>query len=114
MSDAVNRPVSSSEAVTSLPKSEAPAWQAPLPAGAEQAPYRPLSVPAVLGLGLAVLYACLVRVGGLLAFNSRFPVAFRALVILAPLVGVLGAALARERRPGRLAMWAGLGLAALL
>ena len=96
MSDAANRPVTSGEAVTSLPKGEAPAWQAPLPPGADEVPYRPLSVPAILGLGLAVIYACLVIVGGLLAFNSKFPGAFRALVLLAPLLGVLGAALARE------------------
>jgi hypothetical protein len=78
--------------------------------GAQEA-YSPVSLLAVAGFALAVVYAVLVALGGLAAFAVRSPRPFILLVVLAPLLGALGAHL---RRSQRIAVVAGLALAGTL
>jgi hypothetical protein len=67
--------------------------------GAESEAYRPLSMLAIAGLALGIVYGVLVSLGGITAFASRTPVLFRAGIVLVPLLGALGAWMARGRRP---------------
>jgi hypothetical protein len=75
--------------------------------------YRPLSLLALSGFALAVIYALAVLAGGLAMFWERNRVAFIVLLVLAGIVGALGPMLSRERRLGRLAASAGLLLAVM-
>jgi len=72
--------------------------------------YRPLSLLAVVGCALAVLYAFLVLVGGLLTVGTASPRLLASLLILAPLGGLLAALLVRERRTSRVWLFAAYGL----
>jgi hypothetical protein len=102
------------EAITSPPVPEAGWSAAPeLSALGAQEPYRPVSLLALAGLALAVLYAVAVTIGGLAAFAGRYPRAFKFLLVLAPLAAVLAALLARVRGLQLLKV-AGLGLAGVL
>ena len=64
-----------------------------LPAAESAEPYRPLSLLAVAGFSLAVLYAVAVTLGGLAVFATRHPTAAKVLLVLAPMVGVVTAVL---------------------
>ena len=79
----------------------------PVRRGAE--PYRPLSLLAVAGFSLAVLYAASVTVGGLALFATRHLTAAILLLVLAPAAGALTAVLRREpahhRRLHRRGRW---------
>ncbi len=114
MSDAPGRSSSSGETGIARAPREEPTSALPVAREQGAEPYRPLSVPAILGLGLAIGYALLISAGGLIVFYARFPRTFGTLLVLAPLLALLGGALARERRAERLGAYAGLGLAGLL
>ena len=60
-----------------------------LPAASGAESYRPLSLLAMAGFGLAVFYAVAVTAGGLAVFAGRRPRAFVVLLVLAPLRAVL-------------------------
>src|SRR5215470_16502432 len=66
-------------------------------------PYRPLSILAMVGLGLAVLYSACVLVGGLVPFGRAYPRSFLLLVVLVPTAAALAMWLSRERRVARIA-----------
>jgi hypothetical protein len=76
--------------------------------------YRPLSLLAVAGFSLAVLYAGLVTLGGLAAFYSRYPGLLALLAVGGVVAGVMAAVLTKTREPDRVAAFAGLGLAGVL
>src|SRR5947208_2666052 len=67
-------------------------------------PYQPLSILALVGLVLAVLYGVCVLVGGLVPFARAYPRLFVLLLILGPVTAALAAILSRERRPERIAL----------
>ena len=53
-----------------------------LPGGEGAEPYRPISLLAVGGFSLAVIYAVSVAVGGLAIFVARYPTAASLLIVL--------------------------------
>src|SRR5262245_50233887 len=58
--------------------------------------YRPISVLAMIGLGVAILYAVIVIVGGFIAFRSGSPLLLGTLMSVGvPLVAFVLCALAR-------------------
>src|SRR4051812_11088722 len=73
-----------------------------LPGQDSSEPYRPLSLLAIGGFALAVLYAVAVTLGGLAAFAGRFPGPARVLVVLVPLAALLVAAMRGVRQPAAL------------
>ncbi|MFO0881336.1 MAG: hypothetical protein U0840_28890 [Gemmataceae bacterium] len=75
--------------------------------------YRPLSLLALGGFSLSVLYAFLVLLGGLAPIAGNYPRLFLLLVVVAPLVGAQVALLGRQRSTGRVLSYAGLGLVIL-
>jgi hypothetical protein len=75
--------------------------------------YRPLSLLAIAGFALAVLYAVVVIVGGLAVLAGRHAVAFRLLLVLVPLGALLVALLRQGRQPGQIASFVGLAVAAV-
>jgi hypothetical protein len=81
----------------------------PVAAGAE--PYRPLSLLAMAGFGLAALYAAFVTMGGLAVFAGRHPTPFKLLLVLVPLGAILAAAMRGVRERSRIAVWVGVGVA---
>jgi hypothetical protein len=105
------------ELLPGLSAAVAPAGPAPGPVPPEakkaEEPYKPLSLLAVAGFALAVLYALLVALGGLAAFYVRHRLLLLALVVLAPLAGLL-AGLAMKVKKERLGTLAGLCLAGFL
>jgi hypothetical protein len=85
---------------------------APLPATLESSePYKPLSLLAIAGFALAVVYAAAVTVGGLAVLAGRHAVAFRLLLVLVPLGALLAALLRQARQPGQIASFVGLAVA---
>lgn len=75
--------------------------------------YRPLSLLALFGFSLAVLYSFLVLLGGLVPIATRYPRLFILLLIAAPLLGAQVALLGRRRNFGSIASHAGLGVVVL-
>src|SRR5262245_12612849 len=109
MPEAVDCPAAGGEIPLPPPPAVADA-----PAGtAEGERSRPLSLLAIGGFALAIVYALAVSLGGLAAFYGRFPRTLKVLVVLAPALAVVAAAAARVR-PARLPAVGGLALAALL
>jgi hypothetical protein len=84
-----------------------------LPPGTAE-PYRPLSILALAGLALAVLYGVCVVVGGVVPFMRFYPRFVLLMLILVPVTAALGMVLSRERRPGRIALITAAALGALL
>jgi hypothetical protein len=83
-----------------------------LPAAESAEPYRPLSLLAVGGFVLAVVYAAAVTLGGLAIFAGRYPRTLKLLLVLAPASALLVAAMRGVREPARLASHVGLAAAA--
>ncbi len=77
-------------------------------------PYRPLSILAVVGLALAVLYSLCVLVGGIVPFVRAHYVWFMAGLFAAGTGGAVAAILRGESRPGRIALFVLSGLGGLL
>jgi hypothetical protein len=107
MSDAPDR---ASTGVQPAPLAPGPELLVP---GSEGERYQSLSLLALGGFALAVLWAVLVSLGGVAVFADRFPRPFKVLLVLVPVAAVLGAVLARVRRPRRLLAVAGLALCGL-
>jgi hypothetical protein len=76
-------------------------------------PYRALSLLALAGFSLAVLYAILVLLGGLTPLLRDYPRGVVVLAIMAPLIGAQVVLLRKRRGAAAVAAHAGLGLAAL-
>jgi hypothetical protein len=81
-------------------------------AGADE-PYRPLSLMAIFGFTMAVVYAALVLLGGLAPLAARYPKLFVGLAVLAPLAGVLVAIRRKKRSAAQIATYAGWSLGGL-
>lgn len=110
MADASER----SESVTTSPLPTAPP---PVADVATDEPYRPLSLLAVFGFGLAVLYAVLVLLGGLVPLAGRYPRLVAILFVVAPLAGAQAALLSKDRAMANVVRWAAFafgGLAGIL
>jgi hypothetical protein len=112
MAEASERPADV-QATAPVPASPDVGSDMPPPEAAE--PYRPLSLLAILGLALAVLYAVCVLIGGLVPFVRWMGVVpLVLLLVLAPVVAGLATILLRERRPARIAVISGAGLAGMM
>jgi hypothetical protein len=101
----------SPEQSTSVTTDAKPAGPEPLlglPSEERAEPYRPLSLLAIGGFSLAVLFAAAVTMGGLAAFAGRHSLMFKILLGLGPLAAVLLAAMRRERQPAQMASFVGL------
>jgi hypothetical protein len=79
-----------------------PGWEAP-------EPYRPLSLLAVAGFALAVVYAAAVTVGGLAIFVARYRAPALVLLVFVPLCAVVVGVV--RRQTDRLGAFVGLALA---
>lgn len=77
-------------------------------------PYRPLSLLAILGLSLAVVYSLLVLLGGLAPLMGRYPKLILSLLFAAPLLGAQVALLSRNRTTSRVLNYAGISLGGLV
>jgi hypothetical protein len=80
----------------------------------EYQPYRPLSLLALGGLGLSVLSAVLVCVGGWISVYFHWPKTFLFLIVLAPGAAALVCLLLGVTQPLRILKTAGFALAGVL
>jgi hypothetical protein len=89
MADTPERPIGSTEAVTSAPPAAFPGQAPPERDRDRSVTYRPLSLMAVAGFGLAALYALIVLIGAITAFFNHTPLLLGIWTLVVPLVGVV-------------------------
>ncbi len=106
MSDITERPIQS----TAIPDADA----LPITDSPRDEPYRPLSLLAIAGFSLAVLYAFLVLLGGLVPVLARYPRVFALLLCAGPLIGLQIVLLSKQRTLPRMLKALGIGLGLVL
>src|SRR5947209_6754277 len=118
MAEATDRPTAPGETAPAPPAPPAPAGIPPASdvpfGGAEhREAYQPLSLLAIAGLVLAVLYGVVVCLGGVVAFYTRYRFLLLVLTALVPALAALLARTSGGRRTRPAAAVAGLALAGL-